>query len=92
MFLADIILLGQLTDMFFKFSLFDSQAINIGLDAFKHILQSSLDNRLTLPQSFDIVVFVFSVNDTFRTDALTIALETVVKEFLFWMFRTVFLI
>jgi hypothetical protein len=79
LFLACIVLFCNLTNMLLKLRFPTGQPIDITVDILQQILEFSLDYWLTLFESLNVMVFVLSMDNTFRTDALNVAFETIVQ-------------
>ena len=59
------------------------------MNALQQILQLAFNDRLTFLQGFYVVVFVLSMNHTFRTNAFHVTLEAVIEQLLIGMLLAV---
>jgi len=77
--LRDIVLFGQISNLFFYLTFFNHIAFDIGLIFIDVVFNFWFDYWLWFSDSLNIMVLMFTVNHTLRADTLAFAIETKIQ-------------
>lgn len=71
-----VVLIVQCSYLFLHLALPYQQPLNIALELIQVIIDLSLHNGLRFTESFDIMIFMLTMDDTLRADTLALTIET----------------